>query len=256
VLRVQYNENESGGSSAMGFKAPLQPGYTRLWFQYEMMFDKDFDFLLGGKLPGLAGSDTPGVAPTGCVDDGSFPGCSARMMWQCKEMIMLDKYYCNATVTHNVLESYLYYPGKHERCGDYFMFCKSTDGIYNPPMGMDNGECSQPKVLETNRWYTITQLVALNDIGADGEPIYNGYLEHYVDGQLRLHHEGMLLRRALNVTLSTIAMETFFGGSTAEWAPATHQYSYFNNFLVTQSNPNPNITEFSPNRPRRYRAKP
>jgi hypothetical protein len=47
--------------------------------EYRIRFDGDFDWRLGGKVPGLTG----GSHPSGCVEtDGT--GFSARMMWRPK----------------------------------------------------------------------------------------------------------------------------------------------------------------------------
>lgn len=98
VLRVTYRGHQIGGNSAMTFTLPIEKGHTTVWFQYKVMFDKDFVWVRGGKLPGLAGGDFP----TGCVKDGAYDGFSTRVMWREKGLAW----------------SYLYYPGKHSDCGD------------------------------------------------------------------------------------------------------------------------------------------
>jgi len=230
VLRVQYNANEIGGSSAMVFRSPLPTGYTRLWFQYELMFDKDFQFVKGGKLPGLGCSETPGQAPTGCVSDWSFTGCSARMMWHCLGN-------CQPSGNQYVLESYLYHPGKKADCGDYYMLCDSSDGQLNPPIGTQNKGCSQPTVIKPDTWYTVRQDLMLNSFESDGKPSANGLLQHHMNNKLRLQKKPLTSRSNNKVFVSSICMESFFGGSTMDWAPSKNQFVYFNNFLVTASNP-------------------
>ncbi len=101
VLRVTYMGKQIGGNSAMTFTLPIEKGHATVWFQYSVMFDKDFVWVRGGKLPGLAGGDFP----TGCVKDGSYDGFSTRVMWREKGLAW----------------SYLYYPGKHSDCGDDYV---------------------------------------------------------------------------------------------------------------------------------------
>ena len=78
-LRVTYPANvfgpEGGG---VQFIVPLPKSYTELYCSYRVRFDADFDFVKGGKLPGLSGgtSDTGGTKPNGT------DGWSARMMWR------------------------------------------------------------------------------------------------------------------------------------------------------------------------------
>ncbi len=101
VLRVTYAGKQIGGNSAMTFTLPIEKGHASVWFQYKVMFDKDFVWVRGGKLPGLAGGDFP----TGCVKDGTYDGFSTRLMWREKGLAW----------------SYLYYPGKHADCGDDYV---------------------------------------------------------------------------------------------------------------------------------------
>lgn len=100
VLRVTYSAGQTGGNSAMVFNVPLSNKDNTLWFQYRVMFDPGFIWVKGGKLPGLAGSDKP----TGCIDNGTFDGFSARLMWR----------------ENGAVYGYFYYPDKSEKCGDYF----------------------------------------------------------------------------------------------------------------------------------------
>jgi hypothetical protein len=78
-LRVLYprggvSSNPSGAQWKLNFGAR----YDELYCAYDVRFAPDFDFVLGGKLPGLAGgaANTGGNKPTG------RDGWSARMMWR------------------------------------------------------------------------------------------------------------------------------------------------------------------------------
>jgi len=101
VLRVTYAGGQIGGNSAMTFSLPIEKGHDTVWFQYKVMFGKDFTSVRGGKLPGLAGGDFP----TGCVKDGAYDGFSTRLMWREKGLAY----------------SYLYFPGKQHDCGDDYV---------------------------------------------------------------------------------------------------------------------------------------
>ncbi len=191
VLRVTYLAGQIGGNSAMTFDAPLPTGYNQLWLQYKVRFDNAFAWTKGGKLPGLAGGDTP----TGCIQNGTFDGFTTRLMWR----------------ENGLAFSYQYYPGKLNDCGDYYAVAtKFKPGV----------------------WYTLTQQVILNDAGQA-----NGQFRQWVDGVLTLQQSGLLLRNAATVSVSAIKMDTFFGGSTTDWAPATDQYAYFDDFRVSTASP-------------------
>ena len=77
-LRVLYPR---GGVSSNPSGAQWKMGVSRkdeLSCAYYVRFPSDFDFVLGGKLPGLAG----GTANTGGEKPNGRDGWSARMMWR------------------------------------------------------------------------------------------------------------------------------------------------------------------------------
>jgi len=98
VLQVRYEAAAIGGTSAMNFVLPIESGHAAVWFSYRVRFSPDFDWVQGGKLPGLGGGDFP----TGCMADGHFKGFTTRLMWRGGGRAV----------------NYLYFPGKREPCGD------------------------------------------------------------------------------------------------------------------------------------------
>lgn len=145
-MRLTLPANTTGGSSG-GMTADIdikqnypagsdcldQPfvEWETAFFQYQLMFEENFDWSKGGKLPGLT---TYPDTPTGCIDNSDFDGNSVRYMWRENGQLFL----------------YLYYPEKKERCGDYYTM-------------------SPPFYFAPGTWYTLTQEVYLNNIGlSDG----------------------------------------------------------------------------------------
>ncbi|WP_255989460.1 polysaccharide lyase [Chitinolyticbacter albus] len=191
VLRVTYKGGEIGGNSASVFDVPLPAGQNHLFLQYKLRFDNAFNWVKGGKLPGLGGADTP----TGCIDNGTFDGFTTRSMWR----------------ENGLAFQYLYFPGKLERCGDYFSYAKR---------------------FEAGRWYTLTQEVQLNDAGQA-----NGWIKAWLDGEPTLALNGMKWREGAAVGIDALVFHTFFGGSTTDWAPASDQYAYFDNVRVSTGSP-------------------
>ena len=116
--------------------------------------------------------------------------------------------------------SYLYYPGKANECGDY----AATATKFLPGV-----------------WYTLSQHVTLNDPGqADGT------MDQYVDGIKVLSLTNWIWRQAAAATISAIKMDTFFGGSTTDWAPTNDQYAYFDDFVVGTASPLSLVTTQKP----------
>ncbi len=76
-LKVLLPEQHYGPLTGAQWKIALIPR-DEYFFSYQVKFEKEFDFVLGGKLPGLAG----GAVSAGQVPNG-YDGLSARMMyWQ------------------------------------------------------------------------------------------------------------------------------------------------------------------------------
>lgn len=78
-LRVAYPKGVVGprGGGAQ-WLAPLPARHDQLFLDYRLRFAPGFDFMLGGKLPGLVG----GTANTGGNPPNGRDGFSARMMWR------------------------------------------------------------------------------------------------------------------------------------------------------------------------------
>ncbi len=94
-VRVAY-EPDSRGSPRVTRDIPIPPGaeYT---LTYRLLFEKGFQFVKGGKLPGLG----PTEPTTGCAD--TVPdGWSSRLMWRREGRAVI----------------YLYHQERQERCGD------------------------------------------------------------------------------------------------------------------------------------------
>ena len=131
-LRVHYPAGGVGpGEGGAQWRLELDDARDELYLAYRLRFGDGFDFVLGGKLPGLVG----GTAPTGCVqDDGGF---SARSMWR------VDG--------HGV--QYMYFPEKLSSCDDDF----------------DYALAGEPALFQAGVWHTLEHRLVMNTPGeADG----------------------------------------------------------------------------------------
>jgi len=128
-LRVTYPADEYGPSDGgVQFKVLFDDAYDEVYLSYRLRFSDDFEWVKGGKLPGLIG----GSAPTGCKDDDT--GFSARMMWR----------------TDGLPVQYLYYPTKVEDCGDDFSYEVGGD----------------PASFSAGGWHTVEHRIVMNDPGS------------------------------------------------------------------------------------------
>ncbi len=103
VLRVSYpaasfspGRSEVRGGAGFELRHRFE-GAQAACLTYKVRFPVGFDFVKGGKLPGLFGGD----APRGCVADDKVSGFSSRLMWR----------------TGGAGELYLYAPGRETACG-------------------------------------------------------------------------------------------------------------------------------------------
>ena len=140
-LRVTYPANifgpEMGG---VQFIVPLAKSYNELWCSYRVRFDADFDFVKGGKLPGLSGgtSDTGGTKPNG------MDGWSARMMWR---------------DTDGNAVQYVYYPDQASAYADDFPWTASGQTRFGK-----------------GQWHVVEHHILMNTPGAhDG--LVEGYFD-------------------------------------------------------------------------------
>ena len=76
ALRVTYPSGEYGGGAGVQFALRLRPR-NDLYLRYRVRFDRRFDFVRAGKLPGLAGGD----ANSGGDIPNGRDGWSGRLQW-------------------------------------------------------------------------------------------------------------------------------------------------------------------------------
>ena len=128
-LRVNYSAGEYGpGAGGVQFRIPFEQSYQELYLAYRVRFQEAYDWVKGGKLPGLIG----GSAPTGCVQDDT--GFSARMMWRAEGKAV----------------QYIYYPNKVQTCGDDFDY---LDGA------------NKPLTFVPGSWHWVQHRIVMNDDG-------------------------------------------------------------------------------------------
>jgi len=173
--------------------------HDTLWLQFKVRFEEGFQFVKGGKLPGLCGSQckTGGNIPSG--DDG----WSARHMWR----------------TGGAAVQYLYYYGQP---GNY---------------GLDVPFSNDDKTLTfiPGQWATIVQQVSLNTFDANNKPLANGKVCSWFDGVKAACDSGYVFRTQDSMHIDKFYLSTFHGGDGVDWAPTTDVYALFDDIVVSTS---------------------
>ena len=128
-LRVAYVGAAFGPTdNGVQFLVPLSGTFEELYLSYRVRFASGFEFVKGGKLPGLVG----GTHPTGCISDTG--GFSARMMWR----------------TSGAAVQYMYFPEKVNSCGDDFAYAANgTDLVFAP-----------------GQWHRVMHRIRMNQAGS------------------------------------------------------------------------------------------
>ena len=194
ALQVAYPAG-TYGTSANGaqWKVDLGGDHEQVRLRYRLRFGDDFDFVRGGKLPGLIGGqgNTGGGVPSG--EDG----WSARMMWR----------------TAGAVEQYTYHPDQPENYGDSM-----------PWIGANGIQVR----FEPGRWHQVEHEIRMNTPG-----LQDGWIRCRFDGEVVLERTGMRFRDVDDFAIDRLYFSTFFGGSNSDWATSDDEVIWFDDFEIT-----------------------
>ncbi|KAG6811772.1 hypothetical protein H0H92_005902 [Tricholoma furcatifolium] len=170
---------------------------------YSVQFPSGFNFVKGGKMPGLYGGTTPEIAKT-CSGGRHNNDCwSGRLMWR----------------QEGEGELYAYLPT--------FNTGFTEDGTYGD--SIDRGNIH----FTAGQWTQLTEIVTLNDVNGSSAS-KNGQIQVLQDGKAVITVPNLELRSTSEGRIVGVMMHTFFGGSSStEYATPTDQKAYFKNFTVS-----------------------
>jgi hypothetical protein len=182
------------GPRETGFNwaSDLEPrdNYT---ISYDVKFSGDFDFVKGGKLPGLCGGkgkSHAGIKPTG------NDKLSARIMWRRTGKVV----------------SYVYHLDQKTGYGDDFEW---------------NSKSGEALRFLKNEWHTINFKLKLNSVSkADGSIVGS------FDGVQAINRTGLRFRDSDSLKIDHLCFNTFFGGNDSSWAPSSQQTLWIRNLKV------------------------
>ncbi|KAG8903743.1 hypothetical protein FRB99_002834 [Tulasnella sp. 403] len=177
---------------------------TDVLFSYAVYFEPEFDFNLGGKLPGLYGGATPDIA-YGCSGgrkqdrDRCF---SLRLMWR----------------RRGYGEIYAYLPFNEQN--KQVLSNVPPKSKQNPDYGFSVGQGAFR--FTPGEWMVIAQRVRLNDIGQA-----NGEIDLWANGERVIAVREVIIREDSDCVVRGAHFQTFFGGNTPEWASPKTQFALF-----------------------------
>jgi hypothetical protein len=208
TLRVDYPKGGVGPSET-GVQFPVDfsriegvpAEHDSLHLRYYVFFEPGFDFVKGGKLPGLMGGGGSWERSGGDQPDGTN-GWTLRFMWR--------------DGGEAVIYAYLP-PGKYQR------------GVWGTdiPLG---------RSFTTGRWICMEQFVKVNTPGRD-----DGTLVVWMDGEEVLRLTDVNYRTVDNAAgrIGGFYVSTFHGGNTPDWGPSRTSYARFDAFVAARERVGP-----------------
>lgn len=217
VLQVTYSEgsfsHETGGAQLYTLWNRTDGAvFNTMMVTYELAFDQNFDWVKGGKLPGLRG----GLNSTGCSGGNKADGLdcfSSRLMWR----------------KNGAGEVYAYIPTPNNFCSEKDITCNSDFGI-----SIDRGAFG----FTNGQWVRVTMIVRLND----PPNVANGYIGLYYNDLQAISQSDLQIRASDAVAANGLYLSTFFGGSDASWATPVTTHTYYRNIRLWGSTAASNLT--------------
>ncbi|KAI0661228.1 hypothetical protein C8Q70DRAFT_1052329 [Cubamyces menziesii] len=209
----QFGSEDSGLQLFSLWNTSDGSAFQSMLVTYEVAFDSNFDFVKGGKLPGLRGGPDPDGCSGGSAANGS--NCfSTRLMWR----------------KQAAGEVYAYIPTPNGICSNSNFLC-NDDGFGT---SIDRGSFS----FAAGQWNRVTLIVRLN------QPLdtANGEVVLYYNNVNALDEKVLQYRSSSDITIGGLWLSTFFGGSDSSWAPPSDVHAYFRNFQLYGSSSPSNLT--------------
>lgn len=203
IIKVNYPQlsYEDNG----GFKFYAEPNIfpiNKVCFSYIIEFAKNFDFVKGGKLPGLY-MGNKGANGGNTLSDSS----SIRIMWR----------------ANGNTEAYIYLPDQVD------ILFNSSDVKYNNEYGISfwRGQFGKLK-LRSNK---IDLCLKINTF-TNNQANYDGILKITINNITKSYDKFIFVTQE-SYSITGLFMNTFFGGNDISWATPVDTYIYFKNFTLS-----------------------
>ena len=219
ALAITCTPGSVGMESGSGFKAkPLLKFPTdHVVFEYSVYFPKDFNWVKGGKTPGLGLGPAGNDAATG--SDWEQTLGSVRVMWR----------------ENGQAIGYVYLPLEISedgtRDGTITVqrpdFQNAADGSLDKHAGIDLFFKQQNGLSFTRgTWNDVKIEVKLNTPGK-----FDGYCALTVNGKTR-DIKNIVFRKSPDIRINVALVVAFFGGSTLDWSAKKKEILEFKDFNV------------------------
>ena len=220
VLRVDASGNNDGYT---GFGVDARPSFEDMgmanqdeaYFRYRVYIPADFNFYVGGKLPGLSGI-SPGEGDYTTSSGGIYrpSSWSGRTMWVSNGRMKSYLYagYANGT---NIQDN------KSDANGHIYGIIREW---------YHNNVASQGvQLIQRGQWNTVEVHYKMNTPGSN-----NGVFEGWLNGELGIRLADVSYRNTANagLNINQLFFASFFGGPTAN---KTDQTWFFDDLVISKS---------------------
>lgn len=217
-LKMTCAPGSWGMDSGTGFHALPFLGFPNehMAYEYAVFFEDDFEWVKGGKLPGIAFGRGDETASGG---EWKRDAGSMRVMWRERGQAI----------------GYLYLPTEiaknGKRDGTILAqsndFKEAADRALGKPAGIDLFFHKRAGLrLKRGAWNTIRIEVKLNDPGKR-----NGLLRLTVNGQTR-DLDDVVYRKSADIKINMVLTQVFFGGGSREWCAKKKETVSLKDFKV------------------------
>ena len=209
-LAVEYPaEMHRSANTGAQWQLHFDQSYEEVTVEYRVKFKDGFDFVRGGKLPGLIG----GTANTGSNRPDGTDGFSARMHWRTdgSQSSPLDSDRANIT-------QYLYHPDQPNSFGEDFRWDDSDSGEW--------------ELFDSGCWYHVRHRVVMNSV-VNGVGQHDGVVQAWLDDKLVLDLDNIRFRDVETLAIDGFYFSTFFGGSGNQWNTSKDEVAFFDDFRVS-----------------------
>lgn len=251
-ITIPKNTESKGGSF---WRLDFPKNFTDVTFEYDIMFGKNFDFVRGGKLPGLGGGTSMGCGGTPEQYENGF---SARLMWREldfeKELEITENFRKKMKLLKDIIKSKESAEKRKEMFDNLDLGTeKSKLGwllrdlnkephkaylvqyMYYPDRKTNRGDdqiykYKNKKVfVEPNKWYNIKMRIKLSE-----NPKQKDTLLAWVNGKKVLERK-LNLRKKKSYGINQVMFSLFFGGNDETWHTQKDEKVYFRKFVVQEN---------------------
>ncbi|TFK65183.1 hypothetical protein BDN72DRAFT_845832 [Pluteus cervinus] len=192
-------------SGPTAFANALSDGATEVILSYRVMLETEWEWVKGGKLPGIFG----GVGPLsyGCTGGRQAERCKCfniRPMWRAQGK---GELYTYLPLTEN----------NATRLAAVQPFSKQ-----NPDYGFTVGRGAFSFEPARGHWLTLAFRIKLNVIGQE-----DGEIQLWANGKSVILVDGLSFRDSEESRIRGMHFQTFFGGHTEDWASPKDQRAWF-----------------------------